>query len=153
MNNIKFGLSNRKAAFFAAVILLAAAAAAFVLSREAAVPLPDFSDIDFTQSPYKHITNGGIKTSEKLPYNVDAISGATVTVEGPAVTSSIPLSMREIENRNDGLFRGIYADSGGARIYEGLDLYYLLTGMTKGDNGIILIGNAYKALVKNSNRE
>ena len=115
-------------------------------------PLPDFMDIDFSISPYKHINNGGITTSDPLPYNVDAITGATVTVEGPAVITSIPLSMREIENRNDGLVRGVYTDSNGNRIYEGLDLYYLLNKMTQGDNGILLTDTAYKVVLKDCNR-
>jgi len=134
------------------VVLLIATVLIFVFLPKGTIIFPNFTSIDFTLSPYKHINNGGITTSDKLPYNVDAIAGATVTVEGPAVVSSIPLSMREIENRNDGLFRGVYTDSNGSRIYEGLDLYYLLTGMTKGDNGIILTDTAYKVLLKNSNR-
>ena len=111
-----------------------------------------FSGVDFSISPFKHITNGGITTDDTLPYNVDAISGATMTVEGPAVVTSIPLSVRELENRNDGLVRGVYEDAKGAYIYEGLDLYYLLNEMSEGDNGIILTENAYKVVLKNSNR-
>lgn len=113
---------------------------------------PVFSDIDFASSPYKHINNGGVTEMETLPYNIDAITGATVTVEGPAVVTSIPLSMRELENRNDGLYRGLYSDSNGSFIYEGLDLYYLLGGMVDGDNGVILTEKAYTIQLKNSNR-
>lgn len=111
-----------------------------------------FSGIDFSVSPFKHITNGGITEDDTLPYNIDAISGATMTVEGPAVVTSIPLSVRELENRNDGLVRGVYEDSKGAFVYEGLDLYYLLNDMKEGDNGIVLTGNAYRVVLKNSNR-
>lgn len=132
----------------AAFVLLAVTARASSID----VPLSGFADIDFAQSPYKHINNGGIATQELLPYNVDAITGATVTVEGPAVVASIPLSMREIENRNDGLFRGVYTDANGARVYEGLDLYYLLNGMTQGDSGILLTDSAHKAVLKDCNR-
>ena len=113
----------------------------------------DFSDVDFEKSPYKHLNNGGITDDETLPYNVDAITGATLTVEGPGVVTSIPLSIRELENRNDGLSRGVYKDSHGKRVYEGLDLYYLLNEMVEGDNGIILTDSAYKVVLKNSNRE
>ena len=112
----------------------------------------DNSDIDFSSSVYKHITNGGITADEHMPYNIDAITGATLTVEGPGVVTSIPLSIREMENRDDGLFRGCYKDSTGWKVYEGMDLYYMLYSMTEGDNGIFLTDKAYKVQLKNSNR-
>lgn len=112
-----------------------------------------FTDVDFANSPYKHINNGGITDDETLPYNIDAITGSTMTVEGPGVVTSIPLSVRELENRTEGLVRGIYKDSNGKFIYEGLDLYYLLNNMVEGDNGIILTDTAYRVVLKNSNRE
>lgn len=111
-------------------------------------------DLDLTESPYKHINNGGLENKgDGLPYNIDAITGATLTVEGPAVTTSIPLSVREVENLKDGLVRGVYRDSKGAKTYEGLDLYHLLYEMAEGDNGIILTDTAYKAVLKDANRE
>ena len=112
----------------------------------------DNSSIDFSTSVYKHITNGGITADEHMPYNIDAITGATLTVEGPGVVTSIPLSIREMENKDDGLFRGCYKDSSGWKVYEGMDLYYMLYSMTEGDNGIFLTDNAYKVQLKNSNR-
>lgn len=111
-----------------------------------------YPDADFETSSYKHITNGGIGGDDPMPYNVDAISGATVTVEGPAIVTSIPLSVRELENRTEGLYRGTYTDSTGTFIYEGVDLYYLLHDMVDGDNGIILTDKAYSVLLKDSNR-
>lgn len=111
-----------------------------------------FTNVDFVNSPYKHINNGGLSDDEKMPYNVDAITGATLTIEGPAVVTSIPLSVRELENRNDGLVRGVYKDSRGKYIYEGMDLYYLLHDMVDGDNGIILTNTAYSVVLKDSNR-
>lgn len=116
------------------------------------VALGDSSQVDFENSIYKHTTNGGVTEDENLPYNIDAITGATMTVEGPAIVTSIPLSVREMENRNDGFFRGVYKDERGEFVYEGLDLYYLLNQMTDGDNGIILTDKAYKVLLKNRNR-
>ena len=106
--------------------------------------LPDIdnSTIDFSTSEYKHITNGGVTEDEKLPYNIDAITGATLTVEGPGVVSSTPLSIRELENRTEGLFRGAYEDSSGVRVYEGVDLYTVLYEMTGGDSGIFLTDTA-----------
>lgn len=112
-----------------------------------------FTDVDFASSPFKHLNNGGITDSDTLPYNVDAITGATLTVEGPGVVTSTPLSVRELESRSDGLVRGEYKDSNGKMVYEGLDLYYLLNDMVEGDNGIILTDSAYKVILKNSNRE
>lgn len=112
----------------------------------------DNTGLDFAVSEFKHINNGGITDDEKLPYNVDAITGATLTVEGPGVITSIPLSIRELENRNDGIFRGAYIDSKGQYIYEGVDLYYMINEMTDGDNGILLTDTAFKVQLKNSNR-
>lgn len=109
-------------------------------------------DVDFASSPYKHVNNGGVTDDPTLPYNIDAITGATMTVEGPAVAVSIPLSVRELENRTSGLVRGIYSDSTGSKIYEGMDLYFLLNEMVEGDNGIILTDTAYRVQLKNSNR-
>ena len=116
--------------------------------------LPDIdnSTIDFSTSEYKHITNGGVTDDEKLPYNVDAITGATLTVEGPGVVSSTPLSIRELENRTEGLFRGAYEDSSGVRIYEGVDLYTVLYEMTGGDSGIFLTDTATHVELKDCNR-
>lgn len=108
---------------------------------------------DKINSPYKHINNGGLSKDDKLPYNIDAITGATMTVEGPGVVASIPLSIREIENTNEGQVRGLYKDSNGIFYYEGLDLYYLLNNMQNGDNGIKLTEKSYRVILKNSNRE
>lgn len=113
----------------------------------------DFSGVDYQSSPYKHINNGGVTDDETLPYNVDAITGATLTVEGPGLVTSTPLSIRELENRNDGLVRGVYKDSRGTFIYEGMDLYYLLSQMTDGDNGIQTTEKAYRVQFKDSNRK
>lgn len=113
----------------------------------------DFSGVDYAASVYKHINNGGLSEDDVLPYNVDAITSATLTVEGPGVVSSIPLSIRELENRTEGLSRGVYSDKSGKYIYEGIDLAYLLKDMTDGDNGIILTDKAYLVDLKDCNRE
>lgn len=117
----------------------------------------NFQEVDFSfekrASSYKHINNGGVKSADNLPYNIDAITGATVTVEGAGVYTSIPLSVREIENAVNGQARGEYQDKNGVFIYEGLDLYYLLNDMKDGDNGIKLTDTSYKVILKNSNRE
>lgn len=140
----------KKKIIIAAIIAVCLAVALFfILDRDIVI---DNSTIDFSTSVYKHITNGGITDDEKMPYNVDAITGATLTVEGPGVVTSIPLSIRELENRDEGLFRGVYKDSQGKMVYEGIDLWYMLNSMTEGDNGIFLTDSAYKVQLKNSNR-
>ena len=112
------------------------------------------SGIDFSKSPYKHITNGGLEG--KSPYNIDAITGATLTVEGPGVKSSVPLPVRDLEDRNAGAFRGDYTDvrdgEETTRTYEGIDLYYILNNMSEGNNGIIMTETAQKVEIKNRNR-
>lgn len=125
-----------------------AAAAPAVSATEPAV-----TDLDFTKSPYKHITNGNVTDNDTLPYNIDAITGATQTVEGPAVRNSVPLSVREIENVKEGIARCAYTDSHGTFLYEGVDLYHMLTGMSEGDNGIILTDTAYSVTLMSQSRE
>lgn len=113
------------------------------------------SGVDFSNSPYKHITNGGAKGD--APYNIDAITGATLTFEGPGLEASIPLSIREMENQDAGAFRGDYTDirNGNEATfkYEGIRLDYLLKNMTSGETGIKLINSAYKVLIKNRVRQ
>lgn len=110
-----------------------------------------FSNVDFANSPFKHITNGG-KGGES-PYNISAITGATLTIEGPGIKSSTPLSTKEIENTDEGLARGVYQDKNGRFAYEGIDVYYLLTQMANETSSITLTDSAYQVVFKNSNRE
>lgn len=135
-----------------ALTLLLSACAPAAPKTGKTVAIGDAGSVDFQTSQFKHITNGGIMEDENLPYNIDAITGATMTVEGPAIVTSIPLSVRELENRSEGFFRGIYTDAKGTFIYEGMDLYYLLHNMTEGDNGIKMTDTAYKVVLKSSSR-
>lgn len=139
------------ALMFAVVLTLTACTPVSQQAGET-IALGDAGVIDFVTSRFKHITNGGITEDTNLPYNIDAITGATMTVEGPAIVTSIPLSVRELENRSEGFFRGIYTDSKGTFAYEGMDLYYLLHNMTEGDNGIQMTDTAYKVVLKSSSR-
>lgn len=113
------------------------------------------SGVDFSKSPYKHITNGGV--AGDAPYNIDAITGATLTFEGPGLEASIPLSIREMENQDAGAFRGDYSDirNGNETTfkYEGIRLDYLLKNMASGTTGIKLTNSAYKVLLKNRVRQ
>ncbi len=111
---------------------------------------------DFANSPYKHITNGGL-TGQDGPYDIDAITGATLTIEGPGLSSSVPLSILELESQNAGAFRGVYTDNrDGADWelqYEGIKLSHLLNDMSSGDSGINLTADAHKVLIKNRVRQ
>jgi len=61
----------------------------------------DPGDDEFKNSPYKHISYEG------PPYNIDTITGATMTVEGPGVESYRALSLRQLEETAaEGLYRG-----------------------------------------------
>ena len=117
--------------------------------------IAEASGIDFSKSPFKHITNGGLDGD--TPYNIDAITGATLTVEGPGVKVSVPLPVRDLENRNAGAFRGNYTDIRNGveteRTYEGIDLYYVLNNMSEGSNGIIMTDTAKVVELKNRNRD
>ncbi len=110
-----------------------------------------FSNVDFSNSPFKHITNGG--KGGETPYNINAITGATLTIEGPGMDSSVPFSTKELENTDAGLVRGLYKDKTGLKAYEGIDVYYLLNNMGDGDNSISMTDTAYKVVFKNANRE
>jgi len=114
------------------------------------------SGIDYSTSAYKHITNGGL-SGQDGPYNIDAITGATLTIEGPGVTSSVPLPIRELEGQNAGAYRATYTDKrNGADCtlnYEGISLSYIVNNMTSGDNGIHKTSKANKVLIKNRVRQ
>jgi len=110
---------------------------------------------DYSNSSFKHITNGG--AAGDAPYNVDAITGATLTFEGPGLVASIPLSIREMENQDTGVFRGDYKDIRNGTettfTYEGVRLKYLLENMASGITGIKLTDSAEKVLIKNRVRQ
>lgn len=110
----------------------------------------------YANSPYKHITNGG-KQDADGPYNIDGITGATLTIEGPGVKNSVPLSVRDLEGQNKGVYRGDYTDTrkgtSTEKTYEGIDLYYILNSMASGSSGIILTDTAKKVQIKNRLRK
>ncbi len=101
--------------------------------------------IDFTTSTYKHINYTG------APYNVDSITSATLTVEGPGVENYRALSLRQIEEANAGLVRGTYAETMGGAVkqntYEGMPLSYLI------DNFVTLKSNAGTIILKDKSRQ
>ena len=123
--------------------------------------MPDvLRDIDVTKSPFSHITNGGSydyteaekqSADRRFPYDVDAITQATLTIEGPAMKESIPLSVGEMEKKSESVVRGLYKDADGSALYEGVELYALLHDYEEAE-GIRLTESAYKVFVKDSNR-
>lgn len=110
---------------------------------------------DFANSPYKHITNGGI-TSQSGPYDIDAITSATLTVEGPGVEASVPLSVRTVEEQNAGESRGVYTDQvagqPNTKSYEGVKLSYILNSMPDVSK-VTLTDNASTVVIKNRARQ
>ena len=118
------------------------------------------SGLDFSASPYSHLTNGGqynraeaegIAANERFPYDVDAITSATLTIEGPAMKESVPLPVGSLEAHDEALVRGLYYDENGVFMYEGADLWELLNSLGESE-GIIPTETAYRVVIKNSNR-
>ncbi|MCL2678570.1 MAG: hypothetical protein FWE85_05920, partial [Clostridiales bacterium] len=111
------------------------------------------SGIDFAASPFKHINNGGI-TGQNAPYNIDSITGATLTVEGPGVKASVPLSIRQVEEENGGAFRGEYTDyrpGATTMTYEGVSLWHILMEMKAA--GVEMTDLAAKVSIKDRVRQ
>lgn len=114
-------------------------------------------DLDISQSIYSHITNGGkyaagtAEGNEGLPYDIDAITGATLTIEGPAMKESVPFAVGTMESYGKIIVRGQYQDKAGVRTYEGVDLWSLLNDL-QADENIIMGPTAYKVIIKDSNR-
>lgn len=96
-------------------------------------------------SSYKHISYPG------APYNIDAISGATFTIEGPAVEGYRALSLRQLEEDSKGEERVEYYEKFGTKTvlntYEGINAKYLL------DNYVKLKSNAGNITFKNKSRQ
>ena len=82
-----------------------------------------------SSSPYKHISQSG------EPYNVDAITGATFTIEGPAVEGYRAISLRQIEEDTKGQSLDIYYEKFDDKVvensYEGINVKYLIDNYVK----------------------
>jgi DMSO/TMAO reductase YedYZ molybdopterin-dependent catalytic subunit len=106
---------------------------------------PPPGEIDFNESTYKHINYDG------APYNIDSITGATMTIDGPGMQSYRALSLRQIEEENAGLVRDTYTEViGGQELensYEGIKVSYLL------DNFVTLRASAGNVLFKDKGRQ
>lgn len=80
-------------------------------------------------SPYKHISYDG------APYNIDAITGATFTIEGPGVESYRAISLRQIEEDTLGQMQDTYYELMNGKVvqntYEGINAKYLIDSYVK----------------------
>lgn len=109
--------------------------------------------VDYSDSPYKHINNGGLTGS--APYNIDAITGATLTVEGPGVEATTPIRMGDLEATNSSnIYRGSYTDlrdSVSTTLnYEGVKVLSIIDGLVNStvekvdDNITIIFKNRWR---------
>jgi hypothetical protein len=82
-----------------------------------------------SSSPYKHISKDG------EPYNVDAITGATFTIEGPGVEGYRAISLRQIEEDTPGQVLDTYYEKVEGKVtensYEGINVKYLIDNYVK----------------------
>ena len=96
-------------------------------------------------SSYKHISYAG------APYNVDAISGATFTVEGPGVEGYRAISIRQIEEDLLGQSVEVYEEMINGKAvensYEGIQVKYLL------DHYVKVKANAGNVVFKDKGRK
>ncbi len=80
-------------------------------------------------SIYKHISYEG------EPYNIDAITGATFTIEGPGVEGYRAISLRQIEEDTSGQVLDTYYEKMNGRVventYEGINVKYLIDNYVK----------------------
>ena len=110
--------------------------------------------IDFSQSAYKHINNGGLTGS--APYNIDAITGSTLTVEGPGLETTTPIRMGDLEaTANDNLHRGVYSDARNGTAaeysYEGAKVLAIINGLV--NNNVKKIDDNVRIIFKNRWRQ
>ncbi|MBV1757101.1 MAG: S-layer homology domain-containing protein [Dethiosulfatibacter sp.] len=102
-------------------------------------------DSDGLDSPFKHISYEG------APYNVDAITSATLTIEGPAVEGYRAISLRQIEEDLTGQEQvSVYENLNGEILlntFEGINVEYLI------DNYVKVKENAGNMVFKNNSRQ
>lgn len=79
---------------------------------------------EIKDSTYKHISY------DSAPYNVDAITSATFTIEGPGVEAYRAISLRQIEEDTDGQVQNVYGEKINGKVvqnsYEGINVEYLI---------------------------
>ncbi len=96
-------------------------------------------------SPYKHISYNG------APYDIDAITSATFTVEGAGVEGYRAISLRQIEEDVKGQEKVIYVETIKGKVvkntFEGINAKYLI------DNYVKVKSNAGNIIFKNNSRQ
>ena len=94
------------------------------------VTVGDKREVVTSSSPYKHIDKEG------EPYNVDAITGATFTIEGPGVKGYRAISLRQIEEDVAGQSVQSYFERMDGKViensYEGINAGYLIENYFNG---------------------
>ena len=71
---------------------------------------------------YKHIESAN-------PYNIDALTGATLTVEGPGVAATTPIAVRELEGAAASITTAVYTNGAGKTYtYEGAEVLAIIDG-------------------------
>ncbi len=109
------------------------------------VTVGDEREVVTSSSPYKHIDKKG------EPYNVDAITGATFTIEGPGVEGYRAISLRQIEEDVKGQSIQTYFEKMNGKViknnYEGINAKYLI------DNYVNARENAGNIIFKDKSRK
>ncbi|MBO4830887.1 MAG: S-layer homology domain-containing protein [Oscillospiraceae bacterium] len=101
-------------------------------------PAAMLTGIETAASKYKHMDSG-------VPYNIDSLTGATLTVEGPGVSATTPIRVSDVETTsNTNLFTGSYANGEGKTFsYEGVDVLAIIDGIVntsvEKENGNVVV--------------
>ena len=110
--------------------------------------------LDLGDSPYKHITYQG--TAQGGVYAVDAITGATLTVEGPGLTGTTPILVSDLEKaESTNMYRGLYTDKRNGTdttlLYEGVNVLSIVDGLI--NSKIVKISDDVQIVFKNRWRQ
>ena len=102
-------------------------------------PASMLNAISGATSNYKHIDSGN-------PYNIDALTSATLTVEGPGVNATTPIAIRDLESTSASNIKTLaYTNGAGTSYtYEGVDVLKIIDGavntnVEKEDENIVVV--------------
>ena len=106
-------------------------------------------------SKFKHVTYIGDSTYGSY-FAPDAITCATVTVEGPGLAGTTPVLMSELENTSDAnIWQGAYTDTRSGtsvtRTYEGVKIKAIIDGLV--NSNVDKNSDALKVVLKNRWRQ
>ncbi|NLV21271.1 MAG: hypothetical protein GXY49_04715, partial [Syntrophomonadaceae bacterium] len=103
------------------------------------------------KSLFKHISYTG-DSQYGAYFAPDAITSATVTVEGPGLKATTPVLMRELEETADSnIWRGKYTDNRGEYTYEGVKVSALVQGLV--NSNVEKVSDNIKVVFKNRWRQ